>query len=122
MEPDKRTMENQNQGINNFSRSPKFSFEPADELQITDPEIIQHLIHDKKKILLEILIHAPLTIMDISKEMDLNPGTVKRHLTDLISAKLVINSHEEFNEKRIILKYYRTVARRFIFHFEWPPK
>ena len=96
------------------------AFEPVLERLITDPKVIPLINHEKKKIILELLLFSEKTIMELSKATGWNPGTVKRHLTDLVDGTLVVVAREEFNQKKILLKYYRTTAKHFTFHFEWP--
>jgi len=98
----------------------KTRFDPSSELLITDPDIIPLINHEKKKLILELLLVNEKTIMEISKATGWNPGTVKRHLTDLVNGGLVVIAREEFNQKKILLKYYRTASKHFTFHFEWP--
>ena len=95
-------------------------FEPVEEIILTNPEIIPIITHEKKKHILELLLSHEMTIMEISTATEWNPGTVKRHLEDLLSAKVVIVAREEFNQKKILLKYYRASAKHYRFHFEWP--
>ncbi|MHA1674803.1 MAG: ArsR family transcriptional regulator [Promethearchaeota archaeon] len=98
----------------------KEKFEPAEEMLLTNPEVIPIITHEKKKQILELLFSQEMTIMEISKATEWNPGTVKRHLMDLLNAKVVIIAREEFNQKKILLKYYRAAAKHFTLHFEWP--
>ncbi|WP_371801859.1 ArsR family transcriptional regulator [Candidatus Lokiarchaeum ossiferum] len=101
---------------------PSTPFIPASELVIDNLETISLIKHDKKKLLLELLLHEEKTIMDMSKETGWNPGTVKRHLSDLVEGGLVTPSKIVVNEFRIKLKYYRATARQFRFQFIWPPQ
>ena len=98
----------------------KKKFEPEEEMLLTNPEVIPIITHEKKKQILELLFSQEMTIMEISKATEWNPGTVKRHLMDLLNAKIVIIAREEFNQKKILLKYYRAAAKHFTLHFEWP--
>ena len=67
------------------------------------------------------MIQEELTIIEISKKLDgLNPGTVKRHLTDLENAKLIVLSKEVRNEFGINMKYYRAVAKQFHVNLSFP--
>lgn len=97
-----------------------FVYVQAPEMVVSDPVIISHLAHERKKILMDCLKSDHKTIMDLHRESGLNPGTVKRHLDELLDAGLVIYSREEFNERRILLKYYIAAARKIVFHYEWP--
>lgn len=108
-------------GNSNNTIDPSTPFIPAEELIIDNLEAISLIKHDKKKLLLELLLTEEKTIMDMSKETGWNPGTVKRHLSDLVESGLATPSKIVVNEFRIKLKYYRATARRFRFQFIWPP-
>ncbi|MCF2139465.1 MAG: ArsR family transcriptional regulator [Candidatus Lokiarchaeota archaeon] len=97
-----------------------FIYQQKEEIIFNDLEIVGQLNHKKKLILLNLIQSESKTIMDLSRKTDMNPGTVKRHLSDLIEAQLVTIAKEEFNNRRILLKYYITVAKKMIFHYEWP--
>lgn len=97
------------------------SYIPAQEKIIEDLEAISLIKHDKKRLLLELLLVQEKTIMDLSNETGWNPGTVKRHLQDLEENGLIVYSKEEINEFNIKLKYYRTTAKQFKFQYIWPP-
>ena len=95
---------------------------PKDEITFSDPQIVQLINHVKKKIILELLLNRSKTIIQLSRETGWNPGTVKRHLTDLLNGDLIVKAKIEINAHRIKLKYYRVKAKRFIFHYEWPTR
>ena len=95
-------------------------FFPAEHMVISDPDVIPSFTHEKKQILLNILLKEAKTIMELSTETGMNPGTVKRHISDLQKFGIVVIAHTQINEKRILLKFYRTSALHFIFHFDWP--
>lgn len=103
-----------NPGANNHP------FIPAEHMVITDPNAIPSFNHEKKQILLEILLTQEKTIMELSTATGMNPGTVKRHISDLQKYGVVVVARTRINKKKILLKYYRTSALNFIFHFEWP--
>ena len=70
-----------------------------EEMQIHDYAVVSVLFHGQKSEILKLLIAEELTIIEISKRLgNLNPGTVKRHLTDLENAKLISLSKEVRNE------------------------
>lgn len=91
-----------------------------DEMLITDPEAVPVLFHPKKKEILTFLISKNMTIIDLKHATGLNPGTIKRHLTDLLNHNLVFISHEKVNEFSIVMKYYRASAKTFQVKIEWP--
>ncbi|UYP47208.1 hypothetical protein NEF87_003493 [Candidatus Lokiarchaeum ossiferum] len=96
------------------------TFIPAEDMIITDPNVIPSFTHEKKQILLEILLTQEKTIMELSTATGMNPGTVKRHISELQKYGVVVVARTQINKKRILLKYYRTSALHFTFHFEWP--
>ena len=104
-----------------FKNLRKEPYKILDELEIVDPNVISLLMHDKKSAILELLLVRDKTIMILSKETGWNPGTIKRHLIDLIDGGLVVDSRFELNKHRIMLKYYRAAAKHFTFQYSWPP-
>ena len=58
--------------------------------------------------------------MELKKETNLNPGTIKRYLDDLVSKDLVRLTRKVQNEYGFFLKYYRATAKLFVIHIEWP--
>ena len=58
--------------------------------------------------------------MELSNELKLNPGTVKRHLEELINDNLVQFSHMRKNKFNINMKYYRATALKYHFEWDWP--
>jgi len=104
----------------NHNRNSPNSFFQQDEMIIKNIEVISILKHEKKKKILELLLHKEKTIMELSTETKWNPGTVKRHLIDLVLHKLVSPSHIIINEYHIKLKYYRATAKQYKFQYIWP--
>ena len=92
----------------------------ADHMLITNPATVPILFHPKKEEILRLLIKKEMTIIELKHATGLNPGTVKRHLTDLLNHKLVFISHEKVNEFSIVMKYYRASAKEFKFDIIWP--
>jgi DNA-binding transcriptional ArsR family regulator len=91
-----------------------------DSKLITDPSVINQFQHLKKLLILENLYEIAKTIMQLSKDTKLNPGTVKRHLRDLEEAGLIMLAKEKMSEKRIKMKFYRVTAKEFIIQYRWP--
>jgi predicted transcriptional regulator len=91
-----------------------------EESLISDPSAVAVLFHDKKQEILKLLINQDLNIREIENKTGLNPGTIKRHLDDLLEKKLVFQSQTIKNEYGFTLKYYRAVAKKFIVNLEWP--
>ncbi|MHA1557049.1 MAG: winged helix-turn-helix domain-containing protein [Candidatus Heimdallarchaeota archaeon] len=93
-----------------------------DEMLITDPDAVPILFHPKKEEILKLLIIREMTIIDLKHATGMNPGTVKRHLTDLLDNHLVFISREKVNEFSIVMKYYRASAKSFQINIIWPQK
>ncbi|UYP44393.1 hypothetical protein NEF87_000678 [Candidatus Lokiarchaeum ossiferum] len=87
---------------------------------INDPSVVPILFHEKKQMLLSLIIPEEKTIIDIKNITKMNPGTIKRHLDDLVKKNLAVQSRFFTNEFGIKMKYYRAVARKFLVQIEWP--
>jgi DNA-binding transcriptional ArsR family regulator len=94
--------------------------EIQEEVFISDPSAVSVLFHEKKQEILKLLVKEDLNIKDIENLTGLNPGSIKRHLDDLLDKKLVFLSQTIKNEYGFILKYYRASARKYIVNLEWP--
>lgn len=90
------------------------------EKNITSPEAVPILFHEKKQEILKELVKKEMTIIDIKNKIDMNPGTIKRHLEDLVKVGLVIQTRTEKNIYGVNMKYYRATAREFIINLKWP--
>ncbi len=90
------------------------------EKTITDPDSVPILFHEKKQEILKLLIKNEMTIIDLKNALKMNPGTIKRHLNDLLEKGLVIQSRTETNKFGITMKYYRATAKSFVFDIRWP--
>ena len=90
--------------------------------QITDYEAIPLLFHEKKELLLKLLIDNKLNIISIAKKLKMNPGTVRRHLDDLIAMELVELVETVKNNYGQKEKFYRASAKTFEINinFKWP--
>ncbi len=95
---------------------------PLDEKVIATPAVVPVLFHAEKQQILGMLILSEYTIQELSTALKLNPGTVKRHITDLMENNLVVQTRTDVNEYGIKLKYYRATARRFVVNLAWPEK
>ncbi len=91
-----------------------------EELLITDPTVVPILFHEKKAMILKLLIKKEMTIIDIKNTTGLNPGTIKRHLNDLLKYNLVFIAKKEINDYSIIMKFYRAKAKSYRFEITWP--
>ena len=87
---------------------------------INDPTVIPVLFHEKKQMILNLLLENELNIMELKHQTNMNPGTIKRHLDDLVSKELAFISQKVKNKYGIVLKYYRATAKSFVIHIEWP--
>jgi len=98
-------------------------FEIPAELRITDPNAVSTLFHEVKGPILRLLIDRAMTIRELSEikidGKEYNPGTIKRHLEDLLNFGLIQQKPVK-NEYGITLKYYRATARKFIIYLEFP--
>jgi len=117
---EKTFLDSQTTNIFYYLKAKKFVYQQKEKQIFTNPGVMVHLGHEKKRQLLNLMQSQGCTIMELSKKINMNPGTVKRHLSDLIHTHLVTIEKEEFNERRILLKYYIVVAKKIIFHYEWP--
>jgi len=105
-----KTLELQNKSI----------FSPKKNIVINDPKTILMLNNAKKRVTLELLLNQEKTIMQLSKETGWNPGTIKRHVSDLYKGNLITVSRIKYNEHRTKSTFYRATAKKFIFRYEWP--
>jgi hypothetical protein len=88
--------------------------------EINDPSVVPILFHKKKQMILNLLLKKEFNIMELKKKTNLNPGTIKRYLDDLVSKDLVQLTRKVQNEYGFFLKYYRATAKSFVIHIEWP--
>lgn len=86
--------------------------EIKDLILVTDPSLVLVILHEKKRQILNILLNEEMNIQDLKKATGLNPGTVKRHLDDLIKNNLVFISSIKINDYNIKMKYYRALAKK----------
>ena len=95
-------------------------FTIKDEIVLSDPEIISVFRSEGKQDILKVLITQEMNINELKNILKLNPGTVKRHLDQLLEYKLIKQTREDENSWGVKMKYYRAVAKRYIIHFSWP--
>jgi predicted HTH transcriptional regulator len=95
-----------------------------EELIITDPNAVPTIFHEVKGVILRILIEKAMTIRELSEikidGKEYNPGTIKRHLEDLLNFGLIKQLDPVKNEYGITLKYYRATAQNFKILLEFP--
>ncbi|MCY3410701.1 MAG: winged helix-turn-helix transcriptional regulator [Candidatus Heimdallarchaeota archaeon] len=98
------------------------TFKIVDIKVISDYEAVSHLYHQKKQLILKLLIEKEMNIISIKKATGMNPGTIKRHLDDLIKKNLVALSSTKDNNYGQKEKYYRATGKEFSIevNFKWP--
>ncbi|MFW9997310.1 MAG: winged helix-turn-helix domain-containing protein [Candidatus Odinarchaeota archaeon] len=92
----------------------------AMEKVIVNPKTVPVLFHENKQKLLILLIEKEMNIIDLKNATNLNPGTIKRHLTDLVEQELVKQTRIETNNYGVKMKFYRATAKQFIVTMKWP--
>lgn len=83
------------------------------ESVIKKPEQILQIMHEKKQLILLQLFNHALTIQELKQKTGLNPGTIKRYLDQLMKEELVFVEYSKRNEYNILMKFYRTTAKKF---------
>ena len=96
------------------------SIEIKEEQLISDPSLVLTLLHEKKRMIINLILKKSMTIQEIKKQTDINPGTIKRHLDDLMKHDLVYVAEERLNDYNIKMKFYRATAQKFIINFVLP--
>ena len=96
------------------------NFLPEEELTLTDPCAVPIVFHEKKGQILKLLIEKEMTIIDLKHATGMNPGTVKRHLDDLLQYDLILIAKEQLSEYSIMMKFYRAKAKKISFNINWP--
>ncbi|MCE7743344.1 MAG: ArsR family transcriptional regulator [Candidatus Heimdallarchaeota archaeon] len=91
-----------------------------DEIIVSNPSAVPVIFHEKKSQILKCLINKEMTIIDLKHKTGLNPGTIKRHIDDLLEVKLIYISREQLSEYGMVMKYYRAVSKSYKFLIEWP--
>jgi len=87
---------------------------------ITDPTLVMKLLHEKKRMIVNLLLKKAMTIQELKHATKMNPGTIKRHLDDLMAVDLIFIAEERLNDYKIKMKFYQTTARKFIINFVLP--
>lgn len=96
------------------------NLQPREEIALAEPCAVPIVFHEKKGQILKLLIKKEMTIIDLKHATGMNPGTIKRHLDDLLQYDLILISKEQLSEYSIMMKFYRAVAKKFVFNIEWP--
>jgi DNA-binding transcriptional ArsR family regulator len=80
---------------------------------IRDPQVIRLMFSKKHNMILKLVTENELSISDIAKSLDINPGSVHYHLKDLEKHGLVRLVREEV-KGGIVKKYYRSAAKQIL--------
>ena len=90
---------------------------------INDSVKARALLHDDKRTIITSLINNKArTIQNLNADTGINPGTIKRHIDDLISKKLVIMLFEDRSLYNVKMKFYSAIANEFKIDIEIPEK
>ena len=84
------------------------------EKVIEDFETIPFFLHKQRSLLLKLLIKNEHTIIDLKELTKLNPGTIRRHLDELIEKNLIVLVRTEKTNFGQKMKYYRASAKKFL--------
>ena len=87
-------------------------------LEVDNPKRAQALIHKDKQLIIKHLIQQEYKIIELKSLCKINPGTIKRHLDNLIELGLVFPPRIKINRRNVKEKYYRAIAQKFIVHIE----
>jgi len=85
-----------------------------DILIIENPQDIRLLFSEKHNAILKLVTEREMSISDIARSLNINPGSVHYHLKELEKHKLVRQVRDEI-KGGIIKKYYRSAAKRILF-------
>jgi len=91
-----------------------------EQIKVEDSEVISEFLHKRKTQIMNLLLDDEKTIRELSEDMDLNPGSVKRYLDSLRKNGLVFQTKISQNRWGIRLKYYQTTAKKYIIKFIFP--
>jgi DNA-binding transcriptional ArsR family regulator len=86
-------------------------YRQQDLLVLEKPEAIRLLFSEKHNRILKKLAEKELSISDIARSMEINPGSVHYHLKELEKQGLVRQVRQEI-KGGIVKKYYRSAAKR----------
>ncbi len=100
--------------------SSKSNGEAQEERYITDPSLVLTLLHEKKRMIVNLLLKNAMTIQELKIATKMNPGTIKRHLDDLMRQDLIFIAEQRLNDYNIKMKFYQATARKFIINFVLP--
>jgi DNA-binding transcriptional ArsR family regulator len=84
-----------------------------DVLVIRDPQVIRLMFSKKHNMILKLVTEKELSISDIARSLNINPGSVHYHLKDLERHGLAKLVREEV-KGGIVKKYYRSAAKQIL--------
>jgi predicted ArsR family transcriptional regulator len=89
---------------------------------ITNYEAVPEFFHEMKSKILKLLLTDRMNLTEISKTLNINPGTTRRYLDDLIRFDLVEIVSIEKSKFGQVMKYYRATGTSFKIEIEfvWP--
>lgn len=96
-------------------------FSPDAKMTLHNPEIVSILYHEKRNLILNLLVQREMTAYDMKKELNLNPGVIKRHVDILLDAGLIVQTRITRNNMGMRVKYFRAKALEIIIHLVWKP-
>ncbi len=83
-----------------------------ERLIVTDPKVIRVILHEQKLQILNILLHEMKNIQELKNLTQINPGTIKRNLDELMEYGLIFIAAIKKSDYNITMKYYRATANR----------
>ncbi len=89
-----------------------------DKLVVTDPKVIRVVLHEQKLQILNILVHEMKNIQELRDLTQINPGTIKRNLDELMEYGLIFIAAIKKSDYNITMKYYRATANRIEISFD----
>ena len=84
-----------------------------DILIVDKPEDIKLIFSEKHNMMLKLVMDKEMSISDIAKKLDVNPGSVHYHLKELEKHGLVKQVRDEI-KGGVVKKYYRAAAKRIL--------
>lgn len=90
----------------------------CERLVITDPKVIRVVLHEQRLQILNILIHNMKNIQELRELTQMNPGTIKRNLDELMEYGLIYIAAIKKSDYNITMKYYRATANRIEITFQ----
>ncbi len=89
-----------------------------DKMVVTDPKVIRVILHEQKLQILQILLHEMKNIQELRELTQINPGTIKRNLDELMEYGLIFIAAIKKSDYNITMKYYRATANRIEISFQ----